>query len=264
MALTYEEYLDRLNEVDHISFGVSFAAGLVPQNAWSSTGGLIPSTSILTSDTTPGALGSQTGQRIMEDMYIVGFDVNTSQVGCMGLIDRLAHQGTLNGTLTSEQALTVGGGITRYNPAVDKLKAAAQVWTAVGVTATTATIRYTSDTNVANQVSQPFVFGSSPFNIAGRFLPICPADGDYIKTIEGITLAGSTGTAGDFSVVMYKPLVKGQLKFVGQNAYGTNNHTPFNAGMNFPIAKAGACMNVIGHNANSGGARGHVSLLRVN
>ena len=264
--VTYTEFMDRSKEIISIPFLCSLVSGLVPQNGWVAHGGAVPTSAANPTDATVGALGQLINVPITEDMYVIGVEGLITSISSFALIDRLSHQGSLDATTTSEQTtnLPLGSGISRYSTATDKIQAAVQVYTAIGATATTTTIRYTNQAGVGSRVSQPFVIGGTGFNTAGRWLPICLQDTDAgVQTVEGLTHAASTGTAGNIGLVLYKTLLQGQMKVVGMNPFGANNHNLYTANMDFPIAKAGACLNLVFRNQNSAAIRGNINLMRV-
>jgi hypothetical protein len=83
--------------------------------------------------------------------------------------------------------------------------AAIIVHSALGSTATTATLNYTNQSGTAGRTSQPIVVPAS--TSARGILVFCLQDGDTgVRSVEGLTLAGSTGTAGNFGVLLFKPI----------------------------------------------------------
>ena len=269
MALTFSQFKDRSREIIQVPFAISYAAGIPLQNPWVNTqqNGAAPTTAALCTDQTLGALGLNEGFRFTEDYYILGVEGLSASTTSFAIIDRLAHQGGLDGTITTEQTtnLPLGTGLTRYDPAVDRIQAAAMLYGNIGATATTFTVRYTNSANTVNRVSQPTVIGGTANNIAARFAEICPADSDKFKTIEGFTLAASTGTVGNIGLVLFVKLCEGYSRPQGYGGgYGYNLQNWYTGDMDLPIAKAGACLNLIGRNVNSSSCRGYVNLMRVN
>ncbi len=266
--LSFEEYKDRSREIIEVPFVGSFAAGAALNNAWVTMGGAIPSAAALCDDLLLGAIGERDRFRFTEDYYLLGLEhFSQSWAGGFSLVDRLAHQGGLDASLSSEQTtnLPLGGGITRYDPAVDRIQAGVHIYVQIGATATTMTARYTNSANVANQVSQPIVIGGTGNLAISRFLEIPPADGHRFKTIEGVTLAGSTGTVGNFGITLFHKLIEGYSRPWGHGGhYGINLHSWHTGDMDLPVVKAGACLNLLGRFGNTGAFRGVVRLMRVN
>lgn len=121
------------------------------------------------------------------------------------LIDRLSHQGGLDGTVITEQTTNLPtAALTRYTSGVGVM-AAIQIYTALGATSVTVTIKYTNQAGTANQVSQPIVI---PATVpAGTVLIFTLADGDTgVRSVEGVTLSASTLTAGNFGILLFKPV----------------------------------------------------------
>lgn len=117
-------------------------------------------------------------------------------------VDRLAHMGGLSGTVTTAQ--TAGVAVT--DAALTSRKGAADYsdvqwflewYTATGSTAVTATVSYTNQNDVAGKTTTVSIPVSTA---AGRALPIIPLAGDWIKSIQSVTLSATTGTAGSFGV----------------------------------------------------------------
>lgn len=121
------------------------------------------------------------------------------------LADFLVHSGGMSGTVTTEQTTglpTVA--LPRYTSG-DGVMAALNVYTTLGSTATTATLNYTNQSGTAGRTSQPLVV---PSGVGAKTVIIfCLQDGDTgVRSVEGLTLAGSTGTAGNFGVLLFKPI----------------------------------------------------------
>jgi hypothetical protein len=140
-----------------------------------------------------------------------------SEIGCgnanrrmqlaMVLCDILSVQGGLSGTVTTEQTTNLPtAALTRHTSGAGVM-IGLHIHTAVGSTGTTASVRYTDAANGASRTTKDVVFGSSTANVAGQVI-ICPLqDGDKAPvSVEGVTLAATTGTAGAFGVVLFKPL----------------------------------------------------------
>lgn len=128
-----------------------------------------------------------------------------TSAGTVVLYDRLLHISGLNGTLTTDQ--TVGGSITRYTGSES---VGNQIWieinTAVGVTATQITANYNNQ-NDDPKTTKAMPFGGGGYNEAQRIIPLSLADGDTgVRSVTSVKLAATTGTAGNFGVVIARPL----------------------------------------------------------
>jgi hypothetical protein len=114
--------------------------------------------------------------------------------------DRLAHMGGLNGTLTTAQ-----GALTLAGLPADRLGAAnfsdTQWWlewyTDTGGTSTTATVNVTYDDDTTGNLAA-ITLGATAR--AGRLFPLVPTNGKWIKAVNSVTLAATTGTAGSFGI----------------------------------------------------------------
>jgi hypothetical protein len=124
------------------------------------------------------------------------------------LIDRLSHQGGLSGTATAEQTTNLPtAALTRYTDGVGVM-AGLEIYAALGALAQTVTLSYTNQAGIAGRISKPVVIGATNDNAASRFIPIPLQDDDTgVRSVESVTPSSSTGTAGNYGVVLYKPLM---------------------------------------------------------
>jgi len=123
--------------------------------------------------------------------------------------DRLGHMGGLDGTLTTAQNVNGGspGAPTRNTGGVGNLLLI-EIYTAVGATATTITANYTNDQGTAGQVTQPIVFGGASRQEAQRVMVMSLAAGDKgVRSVTSVTVLATTGTAGNFGVTLFRPLM---------------------------------------------------------
>lgn len=174
--------------------------------------GVAPTTAAALDNTTTGAMlreylqNSYTAARWLSKIEI---SCNSVAQSFVMLIDRLSHQGGLDGTLTSAQTTNLPtAALTRYTSGVGVF-AALEVYTAVGTTTTTATMSYTNQTGTSGRTSKSVVFGGSSAGATARAIIIMPLqDGDTgVRSVESVTLAGTTGIAGNFGVTLFKPLM---------------------------------------------------------
>ena len=155
----------------------------------------------------PAWPGSFSSQAWLAEAVVGGFG-STAWIAARSLIwlaDFLVQSGGMSGTVTTEQTTglpTVA--LSRYTNG-DGVMAALIVYTSLGSTATTATLNYTNQSGSAGRTSQPIVVpASAPARV---ILVFCLQDGDTgVRSVEGLTLAGSTGTAGNFGVLLFKPI----------------------------------------------------------
>jgi hypothetical protein len=213
MAITtYTEYKDEIaarRGAALFSFKSNAAAG--SNSLWLINAlpgaGVAPTTAAVPSRTIAGAFGqpNASGQHRLMECHTKTF----SQVppGGMWLCDRLSHQGGLSGTAAGAQTTNLPtAALTRYTDGVGVM-AAVEIYTAIGTTATTATVAYTNQSGVG-ATSRAFTIGSTAYNPAGRFIPIPLDDADYgVRAVSSLTLAASTvSAAGNFGITLFRPL----------------------------------------------------------
>jgi hypothetical protein len=123
------------------------------------------------------------------------------------LMDLLVHNGGLNATLTTPQTTNLPtAALTRYTNGEGVIRSII-IYAVIGSTATTFTVSYTNQAGVSGRTSTPTQIGASFFREVMVLLPIPLQAGDTgIRSIESVTLVGTTGSAGNFGVCLYKPL----------------------------------------------------------
>lgn len=121
------------------------------------------------------------------------------------LVDRLSHQGGLSGTVTTTQTTNLPtAALTRYTSGVG-VYAALEFYTAVGATDATWTVVYTNQAGTGSR-SVTFIMGATP-SLNGFIIVPLQATDTGVKSVESVALTPSTGTAGNFGVTLFKPLV---------------------------------------------------------
>lgn len=185
---------------------------------------------------TAGAMGQDdaTGGR---QLRLFSASMLSSQAGMLVLYDRLMHVSGLSGTVTTAQNLNGGSpaGVTRYTTG-ERNEIWVEIYTALGSTATTITASYTDQSGNA-AASIPTVVGGSTRNESGRIVRCSLASGDYgVRDITSVTLAASTLTAGDFGVVIARPLMYIPISITNAGV------ACYFATGNFPKIEAGACL----------------------
>jgi hypothetical protein len=139
-------------------------------------------------------------------MYRVGALLSTP--GMLVVYDRLGANSGLNGTLTSAQNINGGAAatISRYTTG-ERNELWLEIYTALGSTATTATVVYTNQAGTTLRTSAAVTIGAANRNESGRIIKVSLAQGDYgVRDVTSVTLAASTLTAGDFGVTIARPL----------------------------------------------------------
>jgi len=159
--------------------------------------------------------------------------------GTLILYDRLLHIGGLSGTVTTAQ--TVGGTITRNTGGKGNF-AFAEIYTQIGSTATTITMSYTDQDGNSGNTSTGVVFGGTNFREATRaiFLPLAANDSG-IQSIQSVTLAASTTTAGNFGIVMGRILA-----YIGVGVAGAAGWRDYITGLpSIPKIDDGSCLSLL-------------------
>lgn len=199
--------------------GVAFSKGTSTARAgiWSSlftvafATGAAPGANAQCSYSTAGAINGYIDAATLNILGVEssgGFLSTTQTGGAFMLVDRLTHCSGLNATLNTEQAIG-SVSLPRYTSGVGVM-AAIEVYTLIGGSTTTGTLKYNNaaGTPVANLVSYQFGIGGNSGQQAQSIIPIGLASGDNgVTKAQSVTLTATTGTAGDFGVTLFKPLL---------------------------------------------------------
>jgi hypothetical protein len=165
--------------------------------------GAVPSTPVAPDNTTRGGL-MHTDASGGRDKWLLGHGAISSAPGALLLYDRLLHDGGLLGNNTSAQ--TVGGTLTR-NTGGEGNQIWVEIYTLIGTTATTITASYTNQAGVSGRTTKPVAIGGTGNREAERMLPLPLQDGDTgVQSVQTITLAGTTATAGNIGITIIKPI----------------------------------------------------------
>lgn len=190
-------------------------------------------------NTTTGGL-KQTDPGGGRQKWLLGGTASASVAGTLVIYDRLLHISGLNGTLNTAQ--TVGGSITRYTGAES---VGNQIWvevyTQIGTTATTITASYTDQDGNSGITSQTAAIGGTGLREVQRMIQIPVASGDTgVRAVASVTLAATTGTAGNFGVTIARPLA-----YIPLGVVGTGSVRDFISGLPSVIEiKTDACLSL--------------------
>lgn len=219
MALAdFDAYVDALKlnrAADFQTSAVTAAAGRT-MAMWRFTLPLAvtPTTSVAVDKTSDNAIGpipdSASGK-----LQIIGGRFNTSGTAGVTLvaIDLLNVSGGLSGIVTTEQTTNLPTAALTRHTGGDGVMIGLVVYTTFGTTATTVTVKYTNQAGTPNQVSTATSFGGTNFREVGRVIQIPLAAGDTgVRSVEGVTVTATTGTAGNFGVCLFKPLMQFALE----------------------------------------------------
>jgi hypothetical protein len=173
----------------------------------------IPTTSVAldkTSDNAIGPIPNATSGKLQ----IIGGRFNTG--GTAGAtvvpIDLLNVSGGLSGTVTTEQTTNLPTAALTRHTGGDGVMIGLVIYTIVGTTATTVSVRYTNQAGTGSRTSTVTSFGGTSFREVGRLILIPLQSGDTgVRSVEGVTVTATTGTAGNFGVCLFKPLMSFSL-----------------------------------------------------
>ncbi len=211
MALiNFDEYVEKLSENRIADFQMSASAGRSQRlaGAWRSfvPAPVIPTTSVVLNKNSDVSIAPipEVGAGMLT---FLGARLNSSFGfgGAVILVDLLNANGGLSGIVTTEQTTNLPtAALTRYTSG-EGVMIGVFLHATIGVTATTLSVKYTNSSGVANRISTAITFGGGGVNAAGTLVLIPLQAGDTgVRSVESITLAGTTGTAGNIGVYLMK------------------------------------------------------------
>lgn len=202
----YSTYVSKISNptqrIQDTKSSVTTTAGRL-SNFWTAQAfpGSVPTTAAVCDLSTSGSLGQQNG---LGTQRLAQVAVSLGNSGYVIIADRLIHSGGLSGIETAEQSVNTPS-LTRYTDGVGVF-ACLDVYTSVGNTQQVATVSYTNQDGTSGRTGYSII-GGSGFNVANRSLIISLQAGDSgVRSVESVTLAGSTATAGNFGVTLFKPI----------------------------------------------------------
>jgi len=218
--------------------------------------GAAPTTAVVPTRATAGALGQFNPAA---DMQLIRATLSAANAGVFWLIDRLSHQGGLSGTVITAQTTNLPtAALTRYTSGVGVMMGLT-IYTIIGTTATTVTVSYTNEAGTAGRTSEATVFGSTSFREAGRMILLPLQAGDIgVRSVESVTVLATTGTAGNFGVTLFRPILALSVPVTSQSF----EWDPlFNLGAQAPDIVDNACLSwlAIMNAANTGVVQGELS-----
>ncbi len=165
--------------------------------------GAPPGAVAVPTNATPGSM-LQTDPTGGRQLWCTGGWATGLAAGTLILYDRLLHISGLSGTTITAQ--NVGGTLTRYTTG-DGVEIWIEIYTQIGVTGTTITASYTDQAGNAGQTTPATAIGNTGFREAQRIIKLPLASGDNgVRAVASVTLAATTGTAGNFGVTLARPL----------------------------------------------------------
>lgn len=174
--------------------------------------GVAPTTAVAPTSATPGAIPlvntSPGTLRALRASYAQATDGTGQPGGLLIIADRLSHQGGLSGTATGEQTTNLPtAALTRYTSGVG-VRGCAEIYTAIGTSGATATVRYTNTADVGSRTTPAFAWGATGASILRQCARLPLQVGDTgLKSVQGFTASGSSGSVGNFGITLYMPLL---------------------------------------------------------
>lgn len=200
--------------IDKASIGSQASGNYV--SMWRATGqpgqGAIPGEAAVCSHALAGAFGF-TQQAAPKTSYGAWMNMTCSNsANTVEIHDRLMHMGGLNATLTTAQTVGVNIASVLGSQNLDERKGDSnysdiqwwlEIYTATGATATTATVGVTYHDGTTGNISVS-IPATRP---AGLMIPLNGLDTTpkFIRSVHTVTLAATTGTAGNFGVTATRP-----------------------------------------------------------
>lgn len=267
MAITnIDELLDALGNratsavINKSSFSNALAGQ--PTSLWRAAGipaqGAIPTSAAVCNGSLLGTLSAVPTLTGEEKCYLARmFLVSTVTAVDVQVHDRLVHMGGMSGIVTTPQTAAVtlvGMSADRTGP-LTALQWWLEWYVDTGVTARVATVTYTNEAGTSGQTTTVSIAATTR---AGRMMAIIPTNGEGIRSIESVTLNGTTGTLGNFGVTATRAL--GGLSLGVANA-GTVGDW---ASLGLPEVHQDACLSMImlpGTTA-TGGLYGNIRIVK--
>jgi hypothetical protein len=209
----FDAYVDALRLNQTADFQTSAITAVVgrPMAMWSSLlpTPAIPTASVALDKTSSNAI-SPIPNATSGKLQILGGRFNTSSLAgaTVVAIDLLNVSGGLSGTITTEQTTNLPTApLTRHTGGTGVMIGLV-IYATLGSTGTTISVRYTNQAGTANRTSTVTSFGGTGFREAARLILIPLAAGDTgVRSVEGVTLTATSGSAGNFGVCLFKPLL---------------------------------------------------------
>lgn len=176
--------------------------------------GATPTTAAVPDRATTGAIGQRNPAA---DLKLIAAKIASAGIGTYMLVDRLSHQGGLSGTVTTAQTTNLPtAALTRYTSGVGVMMAL-QIYTQIGATGTTVTCSYTNQAGTNGRTSQATDFGAASFRELNRLIIMPLQEGDTgVRSVESVTVLATTGTAGNFGVTLFRPILLMSTPVSGQ------------------------------------------------
>lgn len=190
------------------------------------------------------------------ELHFMGWEGGFNQQEVVILYDRLLHISGLSGTTASPTAQTVAGTLTR-NTSGEGNQIWVEIYGQIGATATTITASYTNQAGTSGRTTQAVAIGGTNNREVTRVIPLTLQAGDTgVQAVASVTLAATTGTAGDFGITIARPLA-----FANNENTGSQFIRDFIAGMpDSDVIPADACLALAILSASTSAPQGFVAL----
>lgn len=208
--------------------------------------GAIPTSAAIPDNSTAGGF-AQADPGGSRQKWLYSFGSFNQFLSTVMLYDRLLHIGGLSGTSTAAQTVqgtTPSPALTRYNTNSTCIgnQIMVEIYTQVGNTATTITASYTNQDGTTGRTTVAQTFGGSNNNTQSRAFILPLQSGDTgVQAVKEVTLAATTGTAGNFGVTIIRPLAVS-----GTPTPGVSVFRDFTVGLpGIPEIKTDACLSLL-------------------
>ena len=172
--------------------------------------GAIPGAAEICTGALPGAMGFVAPAGGIASYLALADAMSSISVTDLYVYDRLAHMGGLSGTVITAQTAAVDVSGTLSNMALrrgaadySKVEWWLEWYITTGATAVTATVTYT---NAAGTTGRTTTVSLAASVADSRRRPITGANGEFIQSVQSVTLSASTLTAGSFGVTATRRL----------------------------------------------------------
>lgn len=204
--------------------------------------GAVPTSAAIPDRTTQGAIPF-TAAGGGRDKHLIGASITPLTAGVYLLYDRLFHIGGLSGTSTAAQTIQgspASPAITRNTGGAGNI-AFYEIYTIIGTTGTTLTMTYTNQAGTGSRTSTINI-GATNFREVTRMQRIPLAAGDFgIQSIQQVQLTASTGTVGNFGIIIAQPLA-----WIPVGAAGTMGWRDYTTGLpGIPTIHPDACLSLM-------------------
>lgn len=252
----YTAYLESLNDTAGGHFivpsGIGLASRLTALYRGLAIVPAIPTTSVALDNTSDVALPNlpivSSGK-----LTLLGAKLHpaSSSGVCLIVADILNHSGGLSGTVTTPQTTNLPTAALTRCTSGEGVMAGIIVYSQVGSTGTTVTVEYTNQDGTTGRSSTRNI-GASNFREINLFLLIPLQGGDTgVRSVESVTLLASTGTAGNFGIVLFKPLSMMAFNdYSGSHVVDAVSSGGFIGALN--QAESGACLSLLAQGNNQG------------